>query len=220
MFPVVTGHYKTNPVLPKGWRKTWELFGSLQEHDPNKGQWKLVEGNQRRKPKKETKLFLLLMLSQHWWINGAPWRRVAVGMSPRPLPAFPLSLLSYRVKTPRWKELCSFLRVQAVLSSPPPEELWFITKATPTQQRSANFPQPQQFPGMGTLWWHIKITWSIWDLRCFSKLAHLFYSKLRLNLILVQELPPQQTVLKIASILQGSLSGLSVSLLATEFSVP
>lgn len=107
-------------------------------------------------------------------------------------------------------------------------ELWFTPRSwghTNPAGISKLLPAPQAgapaIPRDGdTLWWHIKITWSIWDLQCFSKLAHLFYSKLRLNLILVQELPPQQTVLKIASILQGSLSGLSVSLLATEFSVP
>lgn len=130
------------------------------------------------------------------------------------------------------KELCSFLRVQVVLFSLLPEKFTGAMSYTKElrphqlsrdQQTSPGAPrtEPQRFPEMGTLWWHTKITWSKWEPQCFSKLAHLLYSKLRLNLILVQELPPQQTDSAKNCQHSARLSQWSVCVSsATEFSVP
>lgn len=179
------------------------------------------------------------MLSQHprdkWSSSGRGWQLLPSQPGCPHLPSLLFLSLSSpcsRVKTPPGKGSAHSWRVQVVLYSPPPEKFTgagiYTEELRPhqlsrDQQTSPGAPrtEPQRFPEMGTLWWHTKITWSIWDPQRFSKLAHLFYSKLRLNLILLQELPPQQTDSAKNCQHSARLSQWSVCVSsATGFSVP
>lgn len=161
MFPEVTDYFKTNPIFPKGWRKAWELFGSLQSTTPvmNSGNEKIREQWPRRKPNCSRWCRASLVLSQQLMdkrsCRGRGWQ---CSLPSQDVPTSPPCFSSLSVPGPQHLHRRALLLPKSANCSflPTPRgaslELWFTPRSwghtASTQQRSANFSSKDRAPAI------------------------------------------------------------------------